>query len=73
MLKTTYYKVEKKLLKQIKSDLDAIISFEKKMAETLKKNNIKGVSLMEGADRNTSRLRRDILELLRDSKRIIKE
>lgn len=73
MLKTTYIKIEKKLLKQIKSDLDAIIDFEKKMAETLKKNNIKGVGLMEGAERNTTRIRREVLEILRMKDRVIKE
>ena len=73
MLKTTYIKIEKKLLKQIYSDLDSIIKFEKKMSETLNKNKYKGAGLMEGADRNTSRIRREVLELLRNKDRVIKE
>jgi len=82
MLKETYFKVNKKLLKQIKSDLDAIIMFEKSMHEVLNDKRLnpelksklkKGAGLMGGAENNTKRIRRELLELMRNKDAKIKE
>jgi len=81
MFDITYYKVNKKTLKQIKSDLEAVISFEKKMQETLKDKRIPedvkkklavSVKLMQGAENNTSRLRREIVEIINNKNLIVK-
>ena len=82
MFGETNYKVSKKLLKQIKSDLDAIISFEKNMKSTLsdkrlhpelKKKLSLGVGLMGSAENNTTRIRREVLEVIRNKNLIIKD
>lgn len=82
MFKETYYKVNKKLLKQIKSDLDAIIGFEKSMKHTLSDKRMpadlkeklnKSAGLMAGAENNTSKIRRELIELLRNNDLKIKE
>lgn len=69
----TYIKVEKKFLKKILSDLDAIIKFEKNMSKTLKEKKIKGAKMMEGAENNTTRLRRELVEKIRNKNLIIDE
>jgi hypothetical protein len=69
----TYIKIEKKFLKKILSDLDAIIAFEKKMTKTLRDKKVKGAKMMEGAGNNTTRLRRELVEKIRNKDLIINE
>jgi len=82
MFGETYFKVSKKLLKQIKSDLEAVISFEKRMQEVLKDKRIPedvknklavSIKLMQGAENNTNRMRREIVEIIKNKNLIVKD
>lgn len=82
MFEQTNYKVSKKLLKQVKSDLEAVISFEKRMTEVLNDKRIPedvkrklavSVKLMQGAENNTTKLRRQIVEIIQNKNLIVKE
>lgn len=73
----TYYKIDKKMLKKIYSDFDAIVKFEKnvnsvlsdkRLNPELKKKLSSSSKMMEGAENNTKRMRRELLEFMRDSK-----